>query len=509
MGIKFKSSRLLLKKVFSPFRKVFRFGGKREPIFHHDEWLCLSLQEQEIKIALLISKLPGDRELEYFSSIDIQGLSDGEIATRLQSILADLKLKNPKLLGVVSSHIAVTRNIEIPSRDPDEIREILSLQASRHTPYARNEIVIDYIDLGAFKTAYTKVLFIIVPKVAIMRFYALASKLNIRVEKVVFAPEAISRFLWRRLNLTSEKLPICIVHIDSALSEFIVMYRGSVLFVRSIPIGARHFAAAKEGYLTRFVDELKKSMETYQGENIDALPTQVYLSGAIGGLEDLDLMVEDSMHLTIKRISDVDLLAMSSSLKEKCANQNLSLFPITTSAVQVDDLAVDLSPEESKLKRALTERSKEIIRAGILVMLLLGLLCFSFITHLYLKTARIEQLKKRYEPIRKEAQALEDAYIRVRAVKSHLAMRGESLDALVELSSLVSEDLYLTDMKFDSDGKMNIKGSSYSKPSIFSLVDALENSNFFRNVQTKYITGRLEKDQEVSDFEIVASVESA
>lgn len=481
-------------------------GKKGGKALAGEEYLCLNVQEQEIKLTVVTSKLTGDKQVDQFFSLNTQGLSDEDIIGRLKSFISNLHLKHPHLIGVVSSNLVVSRNIEIPSRNPAEIREILSLQASRHTPYARDEIIIDYINLGVFKSVYTKVLFIIVPRMVIMRYYNIAFQLGIEIEKMVFLPEAIGRFFWKQLNFSNDRFPVCIVLLESVMSEFLIMFRGAVLFVRSIPVGAKHFEVAREGYLARFVEEIKKSLDAYQNENIDLMPSQIVLGGATQGLEDLNIAIQDSFNMSVKHVSDLDTLSIRHELREQSTIQNLALLPGALPAMLVDDLVVDLTSEESKLRKVLAERSKQVIKAGILTMILLGLVCLLFGSHIYFKTVRLQELSTRYEPIRKEAKALEESYSRVRAIKTHLKSRGVALETLVELASFITPDLYLNDVKFESGKKINVKGSATVKSAIFALVDSMGKSKLFKNVQTKNIASRTENGVELSDFEIAASV---
>ncbi len=490
-----------LKKGVSP-------GSKRRSHIAFQDLLSLDLEEQEIKLAHATSTLPtGNLEIVQLLSFNVQGLSQDDVVTKLKTALTEMNLKNPRLVGVVPCHWVVTRNIEVPSRDPDEIREIVGFQATRHTPYARNEIIVDYINLGVFKSVYTKILLIIVPQAATVRFYELALQLGLKVEKIVFAPEALARNLSRQVKLENEKLPVCLVRVDTSGSEFMVISNGKLLFVRSFPVGAQHFAAAKESYLIRFVEELKKSLETYQGENIEQNPSLFFLTGATQGLADLDEMIETGLKFSVKHLSDVEGMPIRQDVKDKSSNQNVSFLHVTASAILLNDLTIDLAPEENKIRKSVEERSKEIIKTGILSMVVLGLLCAFFLSHLYFKTTRIDQLKSRYNPIKKEAAALEMAYAHVRAIKAQLESRGKSLETLVELSLLMPADIYLTEVRFEGEGKFSMKGTSAAKASIFSLADQVERSKLFRNVQTKYITGRTEEGKELADFEIISALE--
>ncbi len=469
--------------------------------------LAVGIEEQEVKMALCGAAFTGWKEVSKVVTIPVQVDAGEDLAVKFQTALSQMQTKNPLMVGVISSHGVVTRNIEIPSRDPREIRDIINLQAVRHTPYARNEIIVEYVNLGVYKNVYTKVLLIIVPRATITRFYELALKLNIRVDKVLFGPEAVVRNLFKLPQFLTIKSPVCIVRLDTAETECMVTVRGTLLFVRSIPIGAQHFSVAKEGYLLRFVEELKQSLEIYQGENIDQAPTTVYVMGATQGLEDLDPLIEENLKLTVKRILDVEGIPVAKDITKIYTEQNISYAHLMACGILSNELTVDLTPEENKFRKSVEEWSKEFVKTGVFGMALFGLLCAYFLSSLFFQKARIEELKKRFEPIRKEALALDEAYARVRAVKYHKASLGRSMETIAVLSGAMPEDTYVTNVRMDDDGKVTVRGASQFKTSIFTLVDNLESSDFFQNVQTKYITGKVEEGKELADFELVAFIQ--
>jgi Tfp pilus assembly PilM family ATPase/Tfp pilus assembly protein PilN len=487
--------------VFKQIPSVF----KKKAVLKAHETISVAIEEQDIKCAVIKSGVSGAKEIGQLFRIESEGVSD-DVVMKIKAVLPPIE-SNSAFLGVVPSHSAVTRNIEIPSLDRNEIREIIGLQATRHTPYARNEIIIDFLNLGVFKTVYTKILLIIVPRAVVMRLYELATKLGVKVNKIVFAPEAIVRDVSRRFNLKSEKAPVCLVWVNGPNSDFLIFRGDSLLFIRSIPVGAQHFAVAKEGYLIRFVEELKKSFETYQSENIDQAPGLIGLMGATRQLDDLDQMITDILHIPVKRFNDLEYLNVPPETRQKTEAHNWSFLHVISSGYFSDEAQADLTPEEHKLKKSVEERSKEIVKSGVLVMVLFSFICVFFIAHIFFQTARIEQLSKRYEPIREEAKELEEAYAHIQAVKSHFANRGKALEILAQLYTFIPAQAYFTAVQFD-DSKLSIKGTSYSKPAIFAMVNSMEGSEMLKNVQTKYITARTEEEREVADFEIVASFEA-
>ena len=133
------------------------------------------------------------KEISGIFSKNINSLNDDEISKIIKQGFTELKIKNPKIICVITSQLAITKNIEIPSTDPQEIKEIINLQAGRHTPYAREEIIIDHINIGTYKNSYTKILLVIVARAAVKRHYEILAKIGLKPEKV-FLP--LRRLAW-------------------------------------------------------------------------------------------------------------------------------------------------------------------------------------------------------------------------------------------------------------------------------------------------------------------------
>ncbi|MCK5178509.1 MAG: pilus assembly protein PilM, partial [Candidatus Omnitrophica bacterium] len=153
--------------------------------------ISVSLSGDNLKLAYA-KVSPTRKELVDLVSYEIQGLSDEEITKSIRSSLDSLKLSAPEVIVTVPSHATIAKNIEIPSLDAREIREIVDLQAGRHTPYSREEIIIDYINIGAYRENYTKILLIIVTLSVIRRQIDILERAGLRIEKVYFTPEVIT-----------------------------------------------------------------------------------------------------------------------------------------------------------------------------------------------------------------------------------------------------------------------------------------------------------------------------
>ena len=451
---------------------------------------------------------PQKKEVVNLLSRNIGGLSDEDIPKLLLASFNELKSKSPHIMNIIPSHLVITKNIEIPSTDPEEIREIISLQAGRHTPYSREEIIVDYIDIGTFKYSYTKVLLVIVTRNVVKRQFEILDKAGIKLDKTLFAPEALAWSASRMLRLETQGLPVNVIHIDESFTDFTIIFRNKVVFIRSIPIGAQHIIDEREKYQMKFAEELKKSLESYQSEDIERMPNMLILTGATEEMGNLSNILNDILHLPVRLVSYSGNASISErALKVISEAKQLSFLNLIAPLLDWQELKVDLIPEEIKLKKSLQERGKDLVKTGIFVLAAFVLIFFILISKIYFKNAYLKNLNTRYQALSLEAQKLDKDFSKISLIRNYLSNRGYSLEVLVELYNLAPLELELNDIRFDIQGKFNIRGTAESMSTVYSFVDNMEKSKYFKAVKIKYTTNRKDGKRDVTDFEIACLLE--
>ena len=91
-----------------------------------------------------------------------QSVEKGTAHIALRQILAKFQTKGAGIICTVPGDVVTTKNLDVPSASHEEIESILTLQASRVTPYSKDEILTGYLKLGSPKPNFTRVLLIIV-----------------------------------------------------------------------------------------------------------------------------------------------------------------------------------------------------------------------------------------------------------------------------------------------------------------------------------------------------------
>jgi Tfp pilus assembly PilM family ATPase len=477
------------------------FSGKS-----YQELVGIDLSSNHLKLSH-IRYSPYRVEVVNLVSRAINGLSDADISKSLNAAFHTLHIKRPAIIVTLPSSLIITKNIEIPSSNPKEIREIINLQAGRHTQYSREEIIVDYIDLGAYKHSYTKILLVIVARNTIKRNAEILEKAGLRLERIFFAADGIARSAAKIFKVDTESSPATIIHVDEGSSDFLIVLKNRILFVRSIPIGTQHLTFEKEKYLTRFVEEVKKSLEAYQSEDIDKSPTTLVLTGATEELKDLETMLNDMLHFPIRSVVYTRNLAISSEAAQCISNEKrISFLNVIAPLLVLDEIKVDLIPDEIKVRKSFEEKGRELIKTSILVLAIFVLIFSILISKIYFKSLYLKNLKSRYASLEGDAKKLEKDFTRVSLARSYLANRGTSLEALAEVYSIAPLDIELNNIRLDDKGRFTVRGTAESMSTVFSFVESMEKSKSFKDVKTKYTSKRKENLKDVTDFEITSFV---
>ncbi len=465
--------------------------------------LGIELDEHHLKMVHLQQK--GIRR--EFSNIfvhPVRGLSDDAVLLQMRQTIAQWKAADARTFLAVPLPLVITRNIEIPSQEPAEIKEIVNLQASRHTPYARAEIIVDMMNLGVVRERYSKILLVIVPKETVNRQIQIVERSGLHLERVIFPPEAIAIASSKMMGKEADEGAYGVLHVDYTFTSFIVVDGGKIVFVRGIHIGANHLLEEGSNTADHFQDELEKSMETYTTDEVGAAPKTILLCGVAQQNPEFEELLGDTLHMKVKRASYLDYFHTSESAKNAAvSSKNVSFLNLLAPIAMFDKLRVDLTSEEKRLKLQLERRAKEMLKTGILTMILLSLIFVDVTSKISFKRAYLKQITTHYLPVRDGAKQLELMLAKTELVKSYLVSRGNSLRALTELYDVTPLDIRLSEIRYDeSTQKFSVKGTSSVMSSVFGFVSDLEKSNIFKNVKTRYVTSRQEGGRDVADFEI-------
>jgi len=435
---------------------------------------------------------------------NISGVPDSEVSSILKKALSACDTKSAQTILTFPSSMISTKNIDIPSVDPEEIKSIVSLQAARHTPYSRSEIQIGYIPVGISKSKYTKVLLVIANRNMLNKQLALLEKNGLKAKKILFAAEGIAHYYAAHLKRKKDVTPTGIIDIGKDSTDFLVMLKGLPIATRSIPIGNAQLSSEGELALNKLVDELGKTVQSYLQEDIAQSPEIYILTGNDELTKRVEVLLKDKFGWSIKIVPFENIIKASSNILQqlRTSYSGHSFLDVIASSAMIDQAHVDLMPEEVLLQKSVEAQGKEVFKTAVFTLVILVIVACTLGLKWYFRSTFLNKMKDKYSDNRSAVMSLENRAIKTKIVQKFTRERMVSLDTISELYRNIPDQIYLTSVLMDEEGNVNIQGISEIASLVFNLGTQLKESEMFQSVNIKSTTAKKDRGKDVSAFEI-------
>lgn len=434
--------------------------------------------------------------------------TDEEIALLLAAYCRTQKIAPTQVFCLISSKQFIFKNVDIPSTEKDEVAKIIDLQAGRFTPYAREEIVIDFICLESLVQHFSSVLLFIVNRKIEDRMISIFLEARMQIDKVVVASDCMAMTYVKAAKEAPLQGAVGGLHIGEEYSELTVIDEDRVVFVRNIPMGAGSLRKNPVQAQNDFTQELNRSISAYHDQGVGKPIQRLLMTGFTENAGSIEDGFKGAGTTPAGKI-EVDSFDYRKyfNVNESVAGivqqaAPYSFFELFSVLAYSDKTKINLLLPELKLRRRVREMSRDILGLGILIMsifLLTSLIMGSKIYFRGMVNQKLDGISQKYG---EEAKRLEIVSTKNRIVKKLIESRGKELTVLNVINGFIGDDLYLSQVNYDSEGRVSIAGTAASMSRVFAFVTQLMQSNYFSKVETKETKSRKEGKQDVADFVI-------
>lgn len=434
-------------------------------------------------------------------------LTDEEVTSAIGQFLLDIKFKKGEIISVIPSRFGIYKNVEIPSIDKEEIKQIVDLQAGAHTPYPKNEIIIDHINVGIFHERYTKILLVIFKKDIVTKRYDLIKSAGYKAGRALLASEPEARVFFDARPAKKQGEIIAIVDLDVSFSNFTVVSGGKAIYMRSIPSGTKEMVGMSASGLQAFCEEVRKSMEAYQANNINDAPSRIFF---IGKKEITGRLAQSYKDAGLSPdASAFDVFSETSWFVQVKPEgpTGASVLSVVAPVVEPGKDYLDLTPEDIRIRREIKKKSQEAMKLGILAMTVLLFFCVALLSNLMLKRMYLNKLEKSYVSENSEVTKLTAVLDSMALVKNFISEKGAGLSGMAVLFKAIPPEVFLTSIDFKEGDIFTFTGTADSMSRVFSLVTELENSVMFKDVKVDFTRSRSQRGSEVADFGLTLTFE--
>lgn len=460
----------------------------------------LSVEERWIKLLQWTGR-GARRNITTLLAHPIDGMSDEEVLSWLKEAALVQPIDSTAVLIANPTHLTTARLFTLPSTDPTEIREIVELQAEKHTPYAKEEILSDFRVVETDPSGYSRVLLIISHQDVVYRSLRLIEGIGWPLERVGFELEGLVNWFQMRREAASPDGTL-VAELDSDTTTLVIFQKIKPYFHRSLALGAAQLLSDSAEKFGRWVAEFQRSLETFEAEGFNVSVSRVVLTGLAGQIPGLAEKIQQGLNLPTSVVSPFEQCPLTEkALKESEAETRVSFAGLLGLALRPSE--VDLTPKALRLHRTFEVRSKALVGVG--CQLIAGLLLFSclIIGKAYKNERYHEQLMKKYQEVAKEAQLLEAFMDQLHLVQGWLDSGGQLLESVAYLAQHTPSTIRWSSLHFTKDGQIILKGSSEQMPKVFDFVAAIEKSPLFSKVEARHVAKKKDSSQDLTEFEIV------
>jgi len=471
------------------------------------KYLTISINDGVIKAAQATSS----GNLERIARAAFTATPGGdEAAKALKSLLVPFNRK-ASVICVVPANAATAKTIEVPSTDPEEIKSIINLQASRHTPYSREEVLISYINLGMNASNNTRLLLVIVHRDMVKERISVLERCGLDVDKILFAPEAQARFYAKALNLKKEAPACGVIDFTLNATSYIIIAKGSLLFERHIPLGIKAMVEGTDAP-ARLQDEIKKSMDAYVQEDGSDAPSSYVVTTSHEAVSHMLPALKEGLKIEFQVSSFLNFIKGSGDVRKKLQTQfgDDSFLDVIAPASTALKCEINLMPEEMILKKTVDAQSKEASKSGVAAVIMMVLIGAMIMSNIYFKDTFLnKKLIEQFAPQKAQVEVLQERMNKAKLVRGYIKDRMVSLDIIHELYTITPNSIYLNNITVDETGEVTIDGISDSMSEVFSYVKALDDSTMFKEAKTKSTSTKKDNGKDVAAFEIEFKMDNA
>jgi len=435
--------------------------------------------------------------------------SEDEIIKSLRELFLIKNLSPEGVICIVPRSQATVRMLRLPSEDPVEIDNMVNLQVAKHTPYTREDVVVDYIVAGKDPQGNSLIMLVIAHKDVVNRYLNIFKSAKINLRQLVLSSQGICNlylYYQNKLHLPVEKETLAILDIDSMDTEICFYYQGNLVFSRAVQFGTKEINQER---ISSFLDELDLTLTTFNKEKIFSPVKRIIITSASSNLDPLSQRVESELSLNVEVINPHAEL-----LKEKEINlplnwneSQVSASAILGAALQKPAKALNLIPSQVILVNKEQTKKKELIKIVGLALLILGLVLLSLLVKIYKRYQYFNTLTKSMEKSGLKAGEIELTLKKLELIKERLEPANSPVDILYDLYAMFPGGMSLTEFDLEENGSISLQGIAYIMSDVFNFQGLLEKSPRFKNVEVKYTRKRNTRLGEITDFRITCQLE--
>lgn len=423
-----------------------------------------------------------------------------KISEQLGRIFKKLKYNREPMIISLPRNLATLRYLKVPTQNPQEIENIVSLQASTCLPYPATELITAYQTISVDANGYSDINLIIVHHSVIERYLDIFNKLHIYNTSVILSSYGLVDFYYHSTKDPQEAA--ILIDIDYNQIELAICVNRELLLSRSFKL-----KPTDPHWQNTLVDEIYKTKDGYAKEIPGSAPKKIVLMGSEKLLPRYQEVLQKKIGLPVEIVSSTQQLSFSEQALATLKDSDYSFLSLIGLSLREITETLNLLPTAKKKEITSLRKRRELVRLTLFALITILVCTAAIVKDFNNKTKYILRLEGELSKISKEAKPLEEIEKHLKLLESRIQKKPTSLDVLYELYQIMPNEVLLVALSFEEDKEIILRGQTQALNPVFSLVSQLEKSDTFKTftIKVRYATTKKTQTKEFVDFEIVCT----
>ena len=413
--------------------------------------------------------------------------SEEVISEAISQFFSSHRKKRGEIIAVIPRRQVILKHLRFPSTVDEELSGMVKLQAVQSLPYAKEDMVWDYIVLNKESCGFTRVLILAVHRQVIEGYLRIFHRARWDLDKLALSSWGL--FYWYFDQIKdfgrSAEDPVVLLNIDRTHSEICFLNKGRLCFSRSIPLGEKDLSGEKNSI---FKKQLISTMEIYQKEQMGEMAQTILL---VSSLSEVSLLAEElkkEMGIVIETIAPPSWPALAGLAY--CDSKKIMNF----------------MPEEIKQFKESKKKRNEMVKTLACFLIMVVAMSSAFGVHIGKNWLSLKQLQAEHSKIKPAVKKIEERKKQLRFMKDQMALRIQMADFLSELFQLTPEGVFLSLLSLNQEGFLLLQGFTQDGGKVNIFQENLLKAAFLKNVTLQYSTKQKSYDTELTHFQISCQV---
>lgn len=423
------------------------------------------------------------KEFEYLK------LTAAERKHEMHLLLSEAGAKNLQFRHLITRDRAFTKQFQFPSRNMNEIKQMLKLRLPREIPSAIDEIVYHFHQIKSdskIASIQTAVLLFGVSKDAVTHEYDIIRSFGIMPDTIILSTVAFCGYL-KKTHDPSRHLPALFLFGNKGKGEALLYDMQGIQLSRTFSYDLMDLAHSTNATVRPILDSID------QGGDERSL--SVFLAGELYKTESEWLVTRH----TIQALPEVELNPLPLDF----------LFAAIVGTPEEECEEFNLLPEDIKGKifTASVQKSWATLRSAVVACCLSALLLSLFFPLRAL--LGVSYFNRQLSILDREVREVKDISRKVKFLNRLRLDKIRPVDVFVRIHEQAGNDIQLNELEFNSEEKsVRLKGVSISQGSIDRYVKALDGIAWFSKVELQYSESSRDSKDMQFQFSIRASLKA-